>query len=143
MPVATILVERYKCTDGTIFESKKEAEIHQRRIENIVYYRVNYSPDLTEGRGLQKSGIIALNVTGEHSRFVTYACEKVFGPEYAFVQGYFGINAMTKNWSTKRLDVGNEFDPSEVIITVEEARAETNVFPKGITYLPLSKHWSC
>jgi hypothetical protein len=140
MSVRSILVEHFKCTDGKVFDKRADAEQHQALIDCVAYYVVRYSPDLTEGRGLQRAGLVAVNAVSMQQRLAQYACNKEFGPEYAFVQGHFAPTAMTKNWALTDA-CAEDIEKLSIVITVEEARAKVNIYQPGITSILSGKHW--
>lgn len=87
----------YQTVDGKLFTNKEEAEKHEKIVNNRKVYRINYCPDLTEGRGLQKSGYIV--VEGDKSAYladllVENWCYVKWGNKVAFAQGV----CPTPNW---------------------------------------------
>ncbi|GAA4879420.1 hypothetical protein GCM10023310_69480 [Paenibacillus vulneris] len=91
----------YITDDGKEFANKKEAEIHESKIKNVKCFLVRYAPDLTEGRGFQKSGVVMVHANGHHKDFVEHWCYEKFGNRIDFCMGVYGSNAITSTWFIK------------------------------------------
>lgn len=109
----------YVTNDGKEFANKQDALKHEDRLENVRAFVVRYNPDLTEGRGFQKSGIVWVHAKGSHHQFVEHWCYEKYGNKYAFCMGVYGSNAISLNWNIHK---ANEHDLNEyeVIHRIEE-----------------------
>jgi hypothetical protein len=85
----------YVADDGREFMSETECKLHEREVANTHYYRVDYSPDLTEGRGLQRYLLLAVKAEWSSEAWAELWCEKTLGSRFAFVQGV----QITPKWS--------------------------------------------
>lgn len=138
----TITKTLYVTSDGTEFENEDAAQQHQAAIDRrIKVYLVRYSPDLTEGRGMQRSGLIKVAAEECHKMFADFAASELFGNPIAFVQGVFGNNAIVHNWTIRELNndaVRDNFN-TPVIATVQDKWCEPHYFPPGLTDLRTKK----
>lgn len=98
--VPTVL---YETIDGKQYLSREEAEQHEKELVNVKRYLVRYDPDLTEGRGFQKEGLIWVHAKHHHQWFAEHYCYKEFGNRIEFVMGTYGSNAITENWSISEI----------------------------------------
>lgn len=98
--VKKIEKEIYITKDGKEFLDEKKAEKYEKEVlarhDNIYFFQIIHSPDLTEGRG--SSGCLKVAVEGEYSTrcelMVELLAEQWFGSRVAWVQGC----SPTKNW---------------------------------------------
>lgn len=109
----------YITDDGKEFTNKKEAMEHESRLNNVKYFVVRYSPDLTEGRGLQKAGLVMVHAKGSHREFVEHWCYQNFGNRIDFCMGVYGSNAIMAAWSIREV-VESEIGSYEVLNKIEE-----------------------
>lgn len=91
----------YIADDGKQFTNRKEAEKYEQTLKNVKSFVVRYSPDLTEGRGYQKVGIIMVHVNSNHQDFAEHWCYKEFGNRISFCMGVYGSNAIMDSWLIK------------------------------------------
>lgn len=80
------------------FTSQQEAEAHLEDIKKelrLTYYVVAHSPDLTEGRGYQRTSKIAVDGSYHNRESLMHYLANTFGQPLAFVQGV----QSTKNYS--------------------------------------------
>lgn len=134
MSVEEIVKTMYKTSDGKEFTSKASAEKHEGMIGNIKYVHVRYSPDLTEGRGLQKSGCIAVSCREPSvtKMFADYAACELFGNPVAFCMGVFGSNAIVPKYC-----VGSISDEPDgcILATVKDRFVDCELMEEGFTNL--------
>lgn len=109
----------YVTDDGKEFKNKKEAEIHETKLKNVKSFLVRYSPDLTEGRGFQKIGIVMVHANNLHKDFVEHWCYGKFGNRIDFCMGVYGSNAIVPTWYVKEAN-GDDLREYEVIHRIEE-----------------------
>jgi hypothetical protein len=109
----------YITDDGKEFTNKNDALKHETKLKNVKAFLVRYNPDLTEGRGFQKSGIVLVHANGNHKEFVEHWCYERFGNSITFVMGVYGSNAICGNWYiTSATD--NDINQFEVLDKIEE-----------------------
>lgn len=109
----------YITDGGKIFSNKNEAINHEEKLNNVKYFVVRYAPDLTEGRGLQKVGIVMVNARNKHKDFVEHWCYKQYGNRIDFCMGVFGSNAIVPCWNIFHADE-KDLESYEVIDKIEE-----------------------
>lgn len=110
-------ITSYQTTDGKLFTSLTEATKHEAILDSRKVYRIDYAPDLTEGRGLQKFGFIV--VEGDKSLwtanlFVENWCFVKWGNRVAFVQG----TCPTENWQITKLGTVPEIHTDKILATL-------------------------
>ncbi len=80
------------------FLTEKEAVDYEKnvisRLEDISYFIVRHSPDLTEGRGLYRSTYVAVESKYSAQEYLKLFCERIFGSQVAWVMG----TTITKNY---------------------------------------------
>lgn len=121
-------VVQYQTADGKFFDKVEDAnKWEQRNLENCKYFKGKCYPDLNEGRYPPNTDVfIQVRAKDSHFMFAKYAMYKVFGNEVAFVQGVFGSNAITPNWSlSSACDVSEVDFINSKLIVVEEQFIET------------------
>jgi hypothetical protein len=109
----------YITDDGKAFTDKKEATIHETKLNNVKNYLVRYSPDLTEGRGFQAAGIVMVHAKGSHKEFVEHWCYKKFGNRIDFCMGAYGSNAITDSWDIKEASE-DDLRKYDILYRIEE-----------------------
>lgn len=133
--VRTITREVFEASDGRIFDSEKAAIEHEESLKEVKYFKVHYSPDLTEGRTCsQATGLIGVCATDSHRSFAEHACFELFGSRWSFVQGVFGANAIMPNWTIS----GDHQHPdgTKLIATVQARFTKNLVWKLGVHKLP-------
>lgn len=110
-------VTSYQTADGKLFASINEATKHEAVLNNRKVYRIDYGPDLTEGRGLQKYGFII--VEGDRTLWLANLlvenwCFVKWGNRVAFVQG----TCPTDNWQFTKLSTVPEIHPDKILATL-------------------------
>lgn len=111
----------YTTSDGKTFEDKKEAEKHEKKLqaERIKIYRVQYHPDLNEGRGYNNIGYVYIHANSHHELFLqNYLCE-TFGNPISFVMGVFGSNTIMESY-TYSVCSEKEVKPDKILARIEE-----------------------
>ncbi len=103
---------------------KYETEVLQR-LRKMKFFRVMFCPDLTEGRGLQKAAVFAVDMDYSHGLAVEDWCERNLGSRIGWVQGCSPVTAWTlreidhDGWDTP-VSVkwgGQHFKPKRVLIS--------------------------
>jgi len=132
--VKVITKEVFQSRDGKMFNTKAEAQDHEESLDQVKYFVVHYSPDLTEGRvSSQASGIIGVNAAGSHNLFAEHACFALFGSRWAFVQGVFGDNAIIPNWRlAEEIDDKGE---RKLLATVQARFTKSKLWKDGVNKL--------
>lgn len=70
--------------------------------KETLLFEVKYQPDLSEGKGLTKSGYVEVNASRAHKMFVEDWCYKKFGNRVAFAMGAYTSSAIMDNWVVSR-----------------------------------------
>lgn len=83
----------FKAFDGTLFESEKECTYYEKKkkelLNNLKFYLVRHSPDLTETGLFTRDLLVAVYSTeGWHYEIVANYCTKRFGFLGPSVQGH-------------------------------------------------------
>lgn len=121
----------YVTSDGTEFTEKPKAEEHENALKDLKYFRVRQGTDCTEGRyQLKNSWLMAVNAKSNHELFAEAACELLFGNRVVFVQGFFGSNAISKNWVLSGAE--NEAGTGLIDYVVEDRFATKLIVASGI-----------
>lgn len=134
MAITTETKTVYTCSDGKTFTDEKQANDHEAKLSELVYYEIRYGADTCEGRNcLNNKAYVAVNAKYHHDSFVKHAMFKKFGSPVTFVQGVFGSNAIMDYWDI----VGKVENPDykKIIIRVEDRFAGNNIFGEGIWFL--------
>lgn len=92
MKTETRTLELFIADDGTEFTDEEKCRRYEidvlNRRKNIKYYRVNHSPDLTEGRGYYAITHVAIEEASRLSEYLVRDwCQDYFGRHVAFVMG--------------------------------------------------------
>jgi hypothetical protein len=98
----------YETIDGKRFISRKEAELHESQLTDVKGFLVRYAPDLTEGRGWQKEGIVLVHAKRHQLWFAEHYCYEKFGNRIEFIMGAYGSNAITENWSVREVNIDSQ-----------------------------------
>ena len=109
----------YVTEDGKEFTNKQEALEHEDKLLNVKPFLVRYCPDLTEGRGLQKSGIVWVHANGSYKDFVEHWCYEHFGNKFDFCMGVYGSNAIVNTWYVTTASE-SDLNENEVLHRIEE-----------------------
>lgn len=109
----------YIADDGKEFTNKEDAIRHEEKLNNVKSFVVRYSPDLTEGRGFQKVGVVMVHANNSHKDFVEHWCYENFGNRIDFCMGVYGSNAITSCWYIKEAS-SFELEAHDVIHRIEE-----------------------
>lgn len=120
-------------SDGKKFNERKQAEEWEAILSNeLIVFSIRYLPDLTEGRGLQKRGLIKVVAARHHDAFAEFTAHKLFGNKHALVQGVCGSNAITPNWVLTRLSPDEANPCLEVLATVQDKFSKLQLFQVGV-----------
>ncbi|MNV46332.1 hypothetical protein D3C71_1381570 [compost metagenome] len=109
----------YTTDDGKSFLSKEEAIKHEEALKNVKVFLVHFAPDLTEGRGYSKSGLIWVNAKGNHRDFAEHWCYSNLGNRIAFVMGVYGSNALMPSWVLTEF-TGRDSSKISILARLEE-----------------------
>lgn len=133
MAIEQIASTTFRTSDGRVFLTHREAAAWG---SCVITYTVRHCPDLCEGRGRQKKSLIKVNSRpgiGQHQAaqmFAEYVAYKIFGNKVEFVQGVFGSNAITANWT---LTEGVcEFPYMEIFVEDRFVGRDSEIMGEGI-----------
>lgn len=112
-------IKTYKTSDGELFDDKKEAEKHELELQKIKIYRVNYHPELNEGRGYLDKGYVFIHANNFHEMFLKDWLHKKFGNPISFVMGVYGSNAIMDSYTWCEV-TESEVEPNKVLARIEE-----------------------
>ena len=129
----------YITADGKEFIDSDEAHHHEMSLNNIKYFFIRYNPDVTEGRGLQSAGFIAVNAKQSHRMFAEHAAYELFGSNIEFVQGVFGSNAIMNNWKIIGESQSEPPETNNIIARVEERFVNPKIWGEGIHHHPVNQ----
>lgn len=97
----------YITDDGKKFFSKEEAEKHEQTLQNTTLWRVYHEPDLTEGRGWQRTTYLLVEYGNTYQllldELVVDFCYRHFGRPVAFVMGC--NHCPTEAWIVRKVDL--------------------------------------
>lgn len=63
-----------------------------------LYFVVHYDPDLVEGKGHKRKGVIKVTANDKHGMFARHWCYNEFGNEIDFIMGNYSSVTVVKNW---------------------------------------------
>lgn len=90
MKVVEKQVKVYISEDGKEFMDQAQCEAHERKIQmvmNFKYFAFTAKPDLTEGKGYYKHGVIVVNRPWIEPETAEQYMYDTFGRKIAYVQG--------------------------------------------------------
>ncbi|HLO11329.1 MAG TPA: hypothetical protein VK190_03610 [Pseudoneobacillus sp.] len=110
----------YKTTDGLLFEDQKEAEKHEKELNDVKVFKIYSGPDLTEGRhGPEFTGYLLIHANNNHDMFAENWCYNNYGNKVAFTMGVYGSNAILYRWRFQQCAL-DQVEPNKVIARLEE-----------------------
>ena len=118
----------YVTSDEKEFSEIKEAEAHQRKLDNTAAFIVHFHPDLTEGRGYLRKGVLyvgidpqnAVHIKGDdvHRVFAENWCNERIGHKIEYIQGVKDVNSAMSPWFLRRADGNDKLDELKELGTV-------------------------
>lgn len=112
-------IKTYRTQDGKIFDDRKKAEKHELELQKVKIYRVNYHPELNEGKGFLASGYVYVHANDYHEMFLRDWLYKKFGNPISFVMGVYGSNAITNSYLWYEV-VESDVNADKILARIEE-----------------------
>lgn len=120
----------YVTSDEKEFSDMEEAESHQRKLDNIAIatFIVHFHPDLTEGRGYLRKGVLYVGIDQQnavhikdddvHRVFAENWCNERIGHKIEYIQGRKDVISAMSPWSLRRADGNDKLDELKELGTI-------------------------
>lgn len=109
---------KYKCSDGKIYDTLAEAQVHENMLSTVQVYKITYVQN-----DENKSGYVLVHCFTKHALFVEEWCYKTYGNRIKFKDNMYTNDKLIEVWtftkSTKKVTDLTESDT--VLAKIEEA----------------------
>lgn len=106
MKPITETITKYEAEDGSVHDTEKACLEHEANLKKVTYWVICHSPDLTEGRGMQRMTFLKVFTpfgSSDAKMWVEDYCFRTFGRPVAFAQGV----SACPNWSLQTSTIDN------------------------------------
>lgn len=119
-------IKTYKCSDGIIFNTEKEALDHEKKYDNVIVYEVTQ----TTIDQVTTRNVLLVHVIANPTIFVEEWCYRNFGNRYMFKTSIHTSSNLFAAWAYRLLDRKvKDLNENDIII----GRIEDDLIEKVIT----------